>query len=219
MGAFPIILDANGCAVIYGTGEYRQQLLDSLGNLVWDQVTWDTSAYNSVFWAATSAGTANVITVVDAGFNGTDGSVINFNALNTNTGATTLNPSSFGAIPILQLTTGGPVALTAGQITAGNVISVIYRASTNSFYLVNPPIQSASGAQAPLCGASGLKIVNGTSPGTQINVTANTMVMVTPSGLIINRSGFSQTLTITNGNVTSAANGMDGEAPGTSAWI
>jgi len=216
----PIILDANGCAVIYGTGEYRQQLLDSLGNLVWDRVTWDTSAYNSVFWAGTAGGSANVITVTDAGFNGTDGSVINFTALTTNTGATTLNPSGFGAIPILKNTTGGSVALSGSEIIAGNVISALYKAATNAFYLLNTAIQSVSGAQAPLCGASGLKIINGTSPGATINVTANTMVMVSASGLIQTRGSFTQVLNIASGNtLPSVAGGMDGEAPGTSAWI
>lgn len=35
----PISLDANGCAIIYGLGSYRQILKDRLGNTVWDQVT------------------------------------------------------------------------------------------------------------------------------------------------------------------------------------
>lgn len=34
----PIILNARGQCVIYGTGTYRQTLRDALGNLVWDQV-------------------------------------------------------------------------------------------------------------------------------------------------------------------------------------
>ena len=32
----PIILDANGQCVIWGDGEYRQRVFDSLGNLQWD---------------------------------------------------------------------------------------------------------------------------------------------------------------------------------------
>ena len=35
----PITLDAAGRAVIWGSGIYRQQLFDVLGNLVWDQLT------------------------------------------------------------------------------------------------------------------------------------------------------------------------------------
>src|SRR6185312_16934579 len=40
----PIILNASGQAIIWGTGSYRQQVFDVNGNLIWDQVTEDTSA-------------------------------------------------------------------------------------------------------------------------------------------------------------------------------
>src|SRR5262249_22295716 len=139
----PITLDANGCAVIYGTGVYRQIVKDSLGDTIWDQPTTDTSANNNTFWAGTAGGTPNTITVTDAGFNATDGSIIDFTALFTNTSSSTLNPSSFGATPILKDTTGGPVALTGGEIVQNNPISVIYRASDGAFHILNPVIQSA----------------------------------------------------------------------------
>src|ERR1035441_3463498 len=68
----PIQLDGNGCATIYGVGSYRQQLYDgpvvggnTSGTLIFDKLTTDTSAFNSTFWAGLSAGTANVITIVD----------------------------------------------------------------------------------------------------------------------------------------------------------
>lgn len=35
----PVVLDAAGRAIIYGQGTYRQVVKDSLGNLVWDQLT------------------------------------------------------------------------------------------------------------------------------------------------------------------------------------
>lgn len=35
----PVPLDQNGCAIVYGSGIYRQILKDSLGNTVWDQPT------------------------------------------------------------------------------------------------------------------------------------------------------------------------------------
>lgn len=40
--ANPVILDGQGSALIYGSGQYRQVLQDSLGNLIWDQLTQDT---------------------------------------------------------------------------------------------------------------------------------------------------------------------------------
>lgn len=224
----PIPLDANGCSLIFGSGSYRQQLFDSLGNLVWDQVVQDPSSFNSTFWAGQAGGTANAITVTDAGFNATDGSIINFIPIATNTGATTLNPSNyFGSSPpsVVKDTTGGPVALVGGEIIAPvsgtpNVVSVIYSATQGNFHLLNTAIPSASGATAPLCGASGLVITNGGTPNSIISLTARQIVMQTSAGLTINRSNVSLTnINITTGTSTSTANGMDGEAVGTNAWL
>lgn len=136
----PVTLDANGCATIYGTGIYRQVLQDSIGNTVWDKITTDTSAQQNVFWAGLAGGTPNAVTLVDPGFNATDGSIINFLALSDNTGATTINPSSFGAIPVVKDTSQGPEALSGGEFVATNPISVIYSATENSFHILNPII-------------------------------------------------------------------------------
>lgn len=40
----PVTLDAAGRAIIYGDGTYRQVVRDSLGNLIWDQLTASTGA-------------------------------------------------------------------------------------------------------------------------------------------------------------------------------
>jgi hypothetical protein len=216
----PIVLDANGCAIIYGTGSYRQQVFDSLGNLIFDQLTTDTSSQQAPFWAGIAGGTPNAITLVDPGFNATDGSVINFTALATNTGATTINPSSFGNITVLKDTTGGPVGLTGGEIIQTNPISAIYRSIDNAFHLLNTAIASASGATAPLCGAIGLKVTNGGTPNSIISLTADQIVMQTAAGLTINRSNVSLTgINITTGASTATANGMDGESAGTNNWL
>jgi hypothetical protein len=140
----PVTLDANGCAIIYGTGTYRQVLQDSIGDTVWDQPTTDTSAQQNVFWAGLAGGTPNAITLVDPGFNGTDGSIINFSILSTNTGSTTINPSSFGNIPVLKDTEAGTESLTGGEFVAGNIGSVIYRTLDSSFHILNPVTQIPS---------------------------------------------------------------------------
>lgn len=219
----PITLDANGCALIYGTGSYRQQLFDSLGNLVWDQVTTDTSANNNTFWAGLAGGTPNAITVTDVGFNGTDGSIIQFIPLSSNTGSTTINPSGFGAILIVKDTANGAVALSGGEIVAGspsNVINVVYSASQANFHLLNLVNQAAPQTQQTLCGATGLKITNNVgTPNTQITLTADQVTAVNNSFQIASRTGVTYTINITLGTVTATANGMDGEAPGTSSWI
>jgi hypothetical protein len=44
----PIVLDANGQCIAYGTGSYRQQVKDVNGNLIWDvQVDSPSVFYNS----------------------------------------------------------------------------------------------------------------------------------------------------------------------------
>jgi hypothetical protein len=40
----PIILDAAGRAIIWGSGTYRQVVYDQFGNLIWDQITEDPNA-------------------------------------------------------------------------------------------------------------------------------------------------------------------------------
>jgi hypothetical protein len=209
----PIQLDANGCAIIYGVGVYRQQLYSgpvvlgaTSGNLIFDLNTTDTSAYNATFWAGQGAGSPNIITVVDAGFNATDGTVINFTANATNTGPTTLNPSGFGAINIVKDTTAGSVSLVGGEIVTNNVVSVLYRAFDNQFHILNPVVQSAAGSSAPLCGAMGYTVVNtGGNVNTQLTVTATTAVLVSATGGAINRASVNVNLNTAN----VGANGLD----------
>ena len=45
----PISLDSNGCALIFGSGTYRQILYDSLGNTVWDQLVSSPNLTGSAF--------------------------------------------------------------------------------------------------------------------------------------------------------------------------
>lgn len=217
----PIQLDANGCATIYGTGIYRQQVYDgpvvlgsTSGTQIWDQPTTDTSAFNSVFWAGVSAGTPNIITIVDVGFNGTDGSVIQFTAVATNTTSATLNPSSYGAIPIVKDTSSGPVALTGGEIVAGNIISVVYNASGNAFHLLNL-ISATASASPPLCGATNIRILNDTTfPNSKITLTADQVVMQATNGQYVTRNNVSVSINYT----TTGAGGIDTGTFSASTW-
>jgi hypothetical protein len=131
----PIQLDANGCAVIYGVGTYRQIVYDNLGNVVWDKLT--SVAPVNPFWAGNASGSPNAITVVDPAFSGVDGQTIEFIAAYTNTGSTTLNASGYGNIPVLMNSTSGPIALTPGSIVGGNVVQVVYSVKYGSFILIN----------------------------------------------------------------------------------
>jgi hypothetical protein len=218
----PVQLDANGCAIIYGQGTYRQIVKDNQGNTVWDQLTADTSSQNSTFWAGLASGTANAITVTDPSFNSTPGVIINFTALYTNTAASTFTANGVTAA-IEKDTAIGPVALTGGEIVANNPVSLIYRTTDNAFHILNnivPTIPTPSVTVVPpLCGANNLVIYNGSSVYALRNITAANAVLVSSTGTYVNRSGVSTTLNITLGNTISTAGGMDGEAPGTSAWI
>lgn len=178
----PVQLDANGCAIIYGSGFYRQVLKDSLGNTVWDQLTADTSSSNSTFWAGISGGTPNAITVTDPGFNSTDGSIIYFQALNSNTGAATLSPSGIGPYQIVRDTSTGPVTLSGGEIGGNNtVVGVLFTASSNQFHLIDY-IQSSGTAAATIAPPQGYLNLVGLSGGIiqAGDVTAATTVYYSP---------------------------------------
>ena len=132
LNANPIPLDANGCAIIYGVGTYRQILFDSLGNEVWDQLT--AVAPVNPFWAGTATGTANAITVPT--FSQTSGQQIDFIASATNTGSATLN-----GFTIEKNSATGLVPLVGGEIQSGMLASVVFNATSNVVILQNPFVQ------------------------------------------------------------------------------
>lgn len=139
----PIVLDANGRAVIWGNGVYRQVLQDALGNVVWDQQSYASPVgilgNVGIFWYGTATGTTNSITLVGpSGFNGTDGQEVGFIANATNTGATTINPTGYGATVVQKNSASGLVALTGGEIVSGGLFYATYSASAKSFVLENP---------------------------------------------------------------------------------
>ncbi len=209
----PVNLNENGCAVIYGIGTYRQVLQDSLNNTVWDQLTSDTSAGNSYFWAGTAGGTPNVVTVTDPGFNGVDGSIIAFIPLSTNTSSATLNPSGFGAIPIVKDTGTGAVPLSGGEMVANspsNVVEVVYSASQGNFHILN--LIAASGATTfpPLCSAQGLVIKNSLATPNIFTITANQVVLInTSNGTFVTRGTPAAPVSVTVNFNTVGANGLD----------
>lgn len=135
LNANPVALDANGCALIYGAGTYRQILSDSLGNTIWDQLT--TAIPSNPFFAGNASGTGNAIVVTDMQFSGLDGQAIQFFAAATNTGATTLNPSSYGATAIVKNSATGLSSLSGAEIASGNLVTVTYSATFSEFILIS----------------------------------------------------------------------------------
>lgn len=131
----PVVLDSGGRAVIYGSGAYRQVVKDQNGNVIWDQLTSDTSSASNLGWGATSSGTANTQTISSGTFTGVDGQTLYFLAGYTNTGAMTLNVNGTGATGVLKDGQGGPVFLTGGEVVAGAIIGVTYSVATGQFHL------------------------------------------------------------------------------------
>lgn len=136
----PVTLDANGCAVLYGTGIYRQVLTDALGNIVWDKPSTDTSN-QAVYWAGTAlpSSTPNLVVLNDPAFNAIDGSIVSFIPTVVNTGATALSfqGTSYTNIPIVLDMFSGPQPLTGNEIVPNNVVMAIYSAAENTFHLIN----------------------------------------------------------------------------------
>ena len=180
----PVQLDANGCAIVYGSGIYRQVLQDSLGNTIWDQLTASTNQ-NNPYWANLAGGTANAITVTDAAFSATDGQIIGFIPIYTNTGATTINPSGFGMYSIVKDTATGAVALTGGEIVANspsNVVQVIYSATQNNFHILN--LVQSSATVSPVQPPQGYLTLQNVASGGPVqgssDITAATTVYYSP---------------------------------------
>lgn len=151
----PVVLDASGSAVIYGSGAYRQVVKTSAGVTIWDKLTSDTSA-SATSYAGTSGGTANLQTVTAPNFTSGDGQSITFIASGTNTGAFSLNVNGSGGISVLNDTPNGSSALTGGEVVAGNVVTVVYAAGAGVFHTSISPsaepvgvIKEYAGSTAP----------------------------------------------------------------------
>lgn len=83
------------------------------------------------------------------------------------------------------------------------------------------PTGATGAAAGPLNAfAAGLKVTNNAgTPSTKIDISALAATMVNSSGTSVLAKSVAVTIDLTTGTSTSAANGMDGEARGTSAWI
>jgi hypothetical protein len=99
-----------------------------------------TADYNA---SSSSTGTSNaqvISTMVPSGFTLTNGVTVKFTAGATNTGAMTLNVGASGALPVVQDTQTGPVALVGGEVTANNAVVVYYDAANGRYHLINPNV-------------------------------------------------------------------------------
>lgn len=128
--ANPITLDASGRTIIFGVGAYRQQVYDSIGNLIWDQVTappslWDLNGLGYLVDTGVVNALAVTLPVAPAALSDLAGVALYVQVGNTNTGAATMNVADLGAMPITQ----GGAALGAGVLVAGALYPLVFTGS------------------------------------------------------------------------------------------
>ncbi|KAA3504590.1 hypothetical protein DXM27_05090 [Rhizobium rhizogenes] len=171
LNANPVTLDSSGRAIIYGSGSYRQIVKDSIGNLIWDQETSEPNS-GSVSFGGTSSGTSNAQTLTAAQFSFIDGQIISFIAGLSNTGATTMSIGGSTPIPVVKNSVGGPVALVANDIVAGNSYFIQYSTSLAAFNLLLSVAPSTASGSYLAGFLFGLTLSNnGSDPVNDINIT------------------------------------------------
>jgi len=190
----PIGLDSNGCATIWGVGQYRQIVYDSLGNVIWDKLV--QVAGGNPFYAGAATGSANTITVTDAGFSSANGTAIFFVGAAANTGAATINVGT-GALSVWKSGPSGPTALTGGEIQPNTEYMIVYQASVSGggpgWFIYSPipnlPYLGINAANVTPLGVAagtsgGFALFSGggtnTIPGGRLTLASHTPVMTTP---------------------------------------
>ena len=122
------------------------QVLSSVGG---GQFAWASSVATQLYFVVPDAnvgGTANAITLTTgSGLTSyPNGSRFFFSANSTNTGAVTINVDGIAAISVQRSSgTGSSQALTGGEITADDPITVVYGTDDNAFYLL-PDLQGTA---------------------------------------------------------------------------
>lgn len=171
----PVILDAAGEAIIYGSGQYRQLLTDSLGNTIWDQITESALQITDL---SITAGDASItvdpdplegigtIIVTDHGITNTKLAAMPTNTLKGNNSGSTAEP----------------VDLTATQTTAMLNVFVGDTGSGGTKGLVPAPAAGDTAAGKFLTAGGGFGPV---VAGTGLNITgAGAVALNVGSGLV-----------------------------------
>lgn len=174
----PVVLNAAGRAIIYGSGVYRQVVKDNFGNTIWDQLSTDSSGAFASF-GGTSIGSSNAIAVIGTGFSAAVGQSITFISGFTNTGPLTISPDNGTThYPTVIDTPTGPVPLSGGEVVKGNFVTATFDA--NGIFHVSPAARTNSVASIPALpitdlGSAGTNVVKitGTASITSLGSTAS----------------------------------------------
>lgn len=210
----PVILDSAGRAIIYGSGQYRQVLFDSLGNEVWDQLTQDIYSLidqGAAIWGGTATGTANalVLTSSPAITALATGQLIAFIAASNNTNAVTADISGIGPIAVVKVSSSGLIPLISNNICAGGRYLLLYDGT--SLVLLNPTENAISASFLSVASATTTDL--GAVGSNNITVTGSTTITSFGASASISNPlynvVFSGSLTITNGADISTPNGQN----------
>lgn len=112
----------------------------SIGEYLKDAVLWHRKAaevidLGCIYWCGASAGTSDAYTLTPSiKINSyKDGARFQFKADRSNTGASTMNISGRGA---KDITNQAGAALSAGDITANDIVTLVYLEAVGDFILV-----------------------------------------------------------------------------------
>lgn len=208
------VLKSTAAGLIALTGGEVQ--LGVLAQVVFDGAQYELMPPTSN-WCGTSTGSANIQACNNVSyFNTNSGQALYFLAGFTNTSSATLN-----GVPIYKDTLTGSVALTGGEIVAGNVVGVTYDGTIPAFHLLSYAQVLGFGYQSTIASASTVNlgavaahnvIVSGTTTITSFGSGAN---VTSPLYLV----QFSGALTITESAALLTPNGVNiTTATGDSAW-
>lgn len=137
LNANPIVLDAAGRAIIWGEGDYRQILADSLGNEIWDRVVSSGENSTGVAWGGTGSGTGNAQIVTVAGFTVADGATFEYIVGFSNTGPATIAVNGNSPLAVLTMTPSGPAPVDGGDLIAKNIARLVYVSTLGGYVIVN----------------------------------------------------------------------------------
>lgn len=155
---------------------------------------------NGIVFPGTDGGTANAHVVASTGFAATTNNIVSFVATSTNTSIATADVNGTGVKNIFISSPSGPVALSGGEITTGNMILLSYDGT--QYQIIGNTHSSGSG----LAMSSGLKLKNNVSlPNSRIDVSANSVNMLSASGMTLAKFSIANTIdALVNGT-----NGLD----------
>jgi hypothetical protein len=71
-----VTLDSAGRAILYGTGAYRQRLIDVFGNLIWDQFTYGLGSSGQVINTVTTSGSIATCSGIFSVYNATSAEIV-----------------------------------------------------------------------------------------------------------------------------------------------